>query len=77
MEQRDLVRHILVFGTVCVGTSVLDVTFSYVRSQPPVPNLRELWTDPIWWFVLVFTYYVVTRMANKRANPSGETAEQP
>ncbi|OLZ40881.1 hypothetical protein A6E15_07700 [Natrinema saccharevitans] len=75
MEYRDVLRHLLLFSAICLGTSVLEVVVSSVRMEPPVSNLRELWTDPVWWFGLLFTYYVVTRTATKRAELSHSTTE--
>lgn len=75
MVTRSVSHHVLLFLSICVGTSVLDVLFSLVRNRPPVASLRELWTDPIWWFVLLFTYYIVTRMARKKATYSRETSD--
>ena len=76
MKYRDLLRHMVIFALICLGTSILDVVVSSVRSQPPLPNLRDLWTDPIWWFGLVFTYYIMTRMAQQRNTQSDEVSEQ-
>lgn len=76
MVNRGFWRHVLIFLSICAGTSVLDVLVSVVRNRPPLSNLRELWTDPIWWFALLFAYYIVTGMARKRANSADEAPDR-